>query len=81
MENENAYNKYIYKISKNKNFCIEDVFSKEDRKKYSIGKGKNKKLVTSKMIYDKVIKGELEKKDLEDETIKNIEYILELIFN
>ena len=33
------------------------------------------------MIYDKVIKGELEKKDLEDETIKNIEYILELIFN
>ncbi len=79
--NEDEYNKYIYKISKNKDFCIEDVFSKEDKKKYSIGKAKNKKLITAKMIYDKVVKGEIEKKDLEDETINNMEYILNLICN
>ena len=77
--NEEDYNKYIYKISEKENFCIEDAFSKEDKNKYSIGKAKNKKLITSKMIYDKIFNGEIEKKDLEDETIKNIEYIINLI--
>lgn len=77
--NEDEYNKYIYKISENKDFCIEDVFSKEDKKKYSVGKSKNKKIITAKMIYDKVNKNEITKTDLEDETISNIKYILNLI--
>lgn len=76
---EDEYNSHVFKISNKKDTCIEDIFSAEDKKKYSIGKNKKDKLLTAKNFYDKVSKNELKIDDLSDETKNNIKNVIDII--
>lgn len=60
-----------------KDGSIEDIFSKNDSINYNISK--NSKVESAFNFYNKVMKEEIKKNDLEDETIKNIENLLEKI--
>ena len=76
---EEEYSAHIFKISNEKNNCIEDVFSDEDKKKYGIGKSKKNKLLISKKFYDKVLSSEIKLDDLSEKTKNNIKNIIDII--
>lgn len=76
---ENEYNSHIFKISNNKNTCIEDIFSVEDKKKYNIGKNKKEKLLIAKRFYDNVSIGEIKIDDLSETTKHNIKKVIDII--
>lgn len=70
--NENEMESKI--IWSSKNGAIEDVFSTNDKAKYSISK--NNKVTSSYNFYNKVINKEIKKEDLEQETLANIQKII-----
>lgn len=57
------------------NGAIENVFSAQDKAKYSISK--NNKVTSSYNFYNKVMHKEIKKEDLEQESINNIKKIIE----
>lgn len=76
---ENEYNSHIFKISNDKNTCIEDIFSVEDKKKYNIGKNKKEKLLIAKRFYDNVSINQIKIDDLSETTKHNIKNIIDII--
>ena len=76
---ENEYNSHIFKISNDKNTCIEDIFSVEDKKKYNIGKNKKEKSLIAKRYYDNVSIGEIKIDDLSETTKHNIKKVIDII--
>ena len=80
-EDENEYNEHIFEVINKSNSCIEDVFSKEDKKKLGIGKSKKNKLLIAKNFYDKVKNEEIMIENLSEETNKNIKHIIDILNN
>lgn len=72
IEEEQMYEKIVYACNKG---AIEDVFSKDDKKKFNISK--NRKVVSAYNFYNKVVKKELSIKDLSQDSINNIKAIVE----
>lgn len=72
IEEEQMYQKIVYACDKG---AIEDVFSKDDKKKFNISK--NRKVVSAYNFYNKVINKELNIKDLSEDSINNIKVIVE----
>lgn len=77
--NNEEYNSYVYDVINKENSCIEDVFSQEDKKKFSIKGGKKNKLINAKRFFDAVQEGNITIDDLSDETKVNIEYIIDIL--
>lgn len=69
---ENEMNSRI--IWSSENGAIENVFSAQDKSKYTISK--NNKVTSSYNFYNKVMNKEIKKEDLEQETITNIQKII-----
>lgn len=69
---ENDMNSKI--IWSSENGAIENVFSAQDKSKYAISK--NNKVTSSYNFYNKVINKEIKKEDLEQETIINIQKLI-----
>ena len=72
VEEQQMYQKIVYSCSEG---AIEDLFSKEDKKKFNISK--KRKVVSSYNFYNKVIKKELNIDDLSEDSINNIKAIVD----
>lgn len=72
LEDDQMYQKIIYACDKG---AIEEVFSKEDKKKFNISK--NRKVISAYNFYDKVVKNELNVEDLSEYSINNIKSIVD----
>lgn len=70
---ENEMNSRI--IWSSENGAIENVFSTKDKSKYTISK--NNKVTSSYNFYNKIVNREIKKEDLEQETITNIQKIID----